>query len=708
MPNSTIQGPRVRAPRIVTDAWRIAVPVLSALLLGCGSGGADSDASTGAQVSDAGVASAAVIELVGRTGATLTATSSEELTLRTAAVSDASADRPGGAQTIGINLEYSRDWAKSRMFVDLMRSSRVFGPVDTPWSGPVARDADGWPTVDSFGTVVLVYSADEAPLLQGTYRLNFKGRAQSVSANRAAAQVVNLSYDPATDTSTADVVTQPTFAQQGILWLQFRGTGGKVRDISMRRPGYGPAERFSREFLQAIAPFSVLRTMDLTSTNGNPVAKWSQRATLASAQWGDDRGVPWEVVVDLANLAGKDLWINVPAQADDDYVRQLAALLARTLSPTLKVYVEYSNELWNYGFSQTRWNREQAITEAAAGSRALVYDGTSDTYVMAARRLARRSKEISDLFRAAFGDAAMMTRIRPVLATQAVSVYWSRHMLDMLQAVYGPPSRYFYGVAIAPYFSLNAAAQAATNLRKDDVLRLLGDSVESQKSIGWLRGHFTLATFYGLRLLGYEGGPDTAGANNLQAKRDAQADPRMGDIARRHLAIWASFGGGLYNWFNLAGSWDGVSGAWGLTDNIGVLSRTKYQAVVSASQVAAPAVTLGALVPAVIDARLWEGNPTPNATGIVFVNPSRPSLDYLLRTESTSNRSLTVLAHSYTPGAQLEVWLNNRQLASLAVPSANAPVALPAVPLELQAGVSALRLKTSDGKLSVVSSLRVQ
>lgn len=44
----------------------------------------------------------------------------------------------------------------------------------------------------------------------------------------------------------------------------------------------------------------------------------------------------------------KDIWINIPHAADDEYVTNLAKLIKDKLDPSLKVYVEYSNEVWIY------------------------------------------------------------------------------------------------------------------------------------------------------------------------------------------------------------------------------------------------------------------------------------------------------------------------------------------------------------------------
>ena len=49
-------------------------------------------------------------------------------------------------------------------------------------------------------------------------------------------------------------------------------------------------------------------------------------------------------MVALCNAMGLDAWINIPAHASDDYIKQLAALWKQNLDPKLNIYFEYSNE----------------------------------------------------------------------------------------------------------------------------------------------------------------------------------------------------------------------------------------------------------------------------------------------------------------------------------------------------------------------------
>ncbi len=119
-----------------------------------------------------------------------------------------------------------------------------------------------------------------------------------------------------------------------------------------------------------------LRFMDWVITNGSAVTSWSQRIPkTANHYYGDNTvpllnsdgssagngyGVAYEWQIDLCNRIGADIWVTIPHAANADYQTQLANLLYNNLNSNLKIYVEYSNECWNWGFYQTTYCDEQS------------------------------------------------------------------------------------------------------------------------------------------------------------------------------------------------------------------------------------------------------------------------------------------------------------------------------------------------------------
>jgi hypothetical protein len=72
-----------------------------------------------------------------------------------------------------------------------------------------------------------------------------------------------------------------------------------------------------------------------------------------NAAGGLTTGVPIEIQVALCNALGADLWHNFPFHYDDASCAATATYVRDNLNPTQKAYFEYSNEVWNWGFSQT-------------------------------------------------------------------------------------------------------------------------------------------------------------------------------------------------------------------------------------------------------------------------------------------------------------------------------------------------------------------
>ena len=276
----------------------------------------------------------------------------------------------------------------------------------------------------------------------------------------------------------------------------------------------------------------------------------------------------------LANQQNKDAWINIPITASPDYVTKLALLLKygsdgvnpytstqaspkwAPLKATLRLWVEYSNEIWNDGFVQAHLNRGLGLTEVASGTAwgggpcNLNYDNVNDVNVIGDRRVADHLKQISDIFKSVYGAAAINATVRPVLAYQVVAPYRYAAQLSYIEAAYGKPKNYFYAIAGAPYFNLGDADNNP-NLSKQDVLNAFSDSITAIQNSGYLSDLITVATYYGLKMAAYEGGPDTFGPNNIQAKKDAMLDPQMTNLVERYLNVWYQKGGDQFNWFTL-------------------------------------------------------------------------------------------------------------------------------------------------------------
>lgn len=70
--------------------------------------------------------------------------------------------------------------------------------------------------------------------------------------------------------------------------------------------------------------------MDWTNTNSQTDTAWNTRTQTTHRTY-TKNGVAWEETIHLANLLGKNVWINIPYLATDDYITQLATLFLNKL-----------------------------------------------------------------------------------------------------------------------------------------------------------------------------------------------------------------------------------------------------------------------------------------------------------------------------------------------------------------------------------------
>ena len=294
----------------------------------------------------------------------------------------ASADAAPGTNAVAIGLASVADWSTQQPFLDIMKTARPwFGHRSGQWGGvdhadliaAGALDANGWPTtkpegVSSLGTLILTDMPQAATSLAGRYRLQFEGSGIIEVAGRAR----NVRYG------------------KGEVWFDYTPGPGVV-DIRIQRmarhdpprnitvvkedhiPLYEAGGVFNSNWTSRIAPFSAVRFMDWMEANNSALSTWDNRPLPDTASYAE--GVPIEVQIDLANELGQDAWFNVPHQADDTFVRQFATLVRDGLDPGLTAYVEFSNEVWNWQFTQARWADEAAKARWGQNDKWMQYYG---------------------------------------------------------------------------------------------------------------------------------------------------------------------------------------------------------------------------------------------------------------------------------------------------------------------------------------------
>ncbi len=461
---------------------------------------------------------------------------------------------------LAMNLAGPADWNTELPFVDVFRMSRpwISQQKGKSWGqGPkLALDQHGW---------VARLDADcwaETPLCtiegghypSGKYTILYDGAGKLDVSN--AAKIVSQ--------ESGRVIINVDSTKGGFfLKLLETDPGNYVRNIRVIMPGFENSYNqnpFHPAFLKRWQGVACFRFMDWMHTNGSKIKSWSDQPTLQNATF-SKKGIPVEWMIDLCNRQNADAWFCMPHLADDDYIRNFAQVVKAKLNPPLKIYIEYSNEVWNSQFQQTRYSWEKA-KELHLGNQERPWEGGGQYY-------SKRSMEIFKIWEEVFGSRQRLIR---VLAWQSGNTWWMEHIILPFRDAY----KHTDALAIAPYVSMIVPRQGK-NLTADQVsqwsIEKTMDYLENQslpKSIDAIRRTKEVADKYGLLLLAYEGGQHMVGVgggenNNAMTKlfHRCNAHPRMGTIYKKYYDAWTEAGGDLFCYFSSVSRWS-KWGSWGI------------------------------------------------------------------------------------------------------------------------------------------------
>lgn len=463
---------------------------------------------------------------------------------------------------LGINLAGPADWSTELPFVDAFHLSRqwISQRPGQPWGQgpPLQLDERGWIQrlePECFAETPLC-TIDGGHYPSGEWTILWKGEGQ-----------VELSKGRVLASEPGRLRVQIEAAGGGF-FLRLRATNpaNPVRDIQALMPGVSAEEASANpwraRFLERWRGVACLRFMDFQETNNSTQQQWRDRPQPGDATW-TRAGIPIEWLCDLANRLDADPWFCLPHRADDEYVREFARLVRQRLAPQRRVYLEYSNEVWNGQFQQHRYAAEQGQALGFA----------EKSWEAAWRYTAHRSREIFALWEQEWGGRSRLVRVLP---SQAANAYVASQIAGWHDA-----GRHADVLAIAPYVSLNVPPQGKTlnaaplnaaEVSQWSVERLL-DHVDSQslpESIRWMAANRQVAEQYGLKLVCYEAGQHLVGVQGAESNEAltrllhaANSHPRMRDIYRRYYAAWEAAGGDLLCHFSSVSRWS-KWGSWGL------------------------------------------------------------------------------------------------------------------------------------------------
>ncbi len=461
----------------------------------------------------------------------------------------------GTSTSFGTNVEPTLYYNPDGMYVDMFMHS-------TGWwnnNAKITLNPDGMLASGSATNLINTAGYPSGDYLfygEGEFTIDFRGSAYGnwpnngtvpgtqVTINNITTAVVQITVPP------PETIEYGSTGQAGILIdLTVNNPSNPPKNFHLICPGYkawpNTNATFTKQFLQAVRPFTCFRMMDWMGTNGSKVSTWASRPQ-PDVFGCSNAGAAYERFIELANTTNRDLWINIPGYATDDWAEGMAKLLKANLKPGLHVYIEYSNECWNWGFPQwypiETWDQSNsALTTTAAWAR----HGQETAYLL---------MHFVQIMQPIMGSQA-----RFILAGQFGNPLYCSAGLAWIQQVYGPPKNYLYGIAGAPYFG-----GSGDNL--DDLFASMNSGMASIAQ--GLQQNVALAKQYNLKYCCYESGQGlVASEANFALFLAAQQDPRMGTLYDTYGGIMNSTGVDLCNFFNFIGGWSKY-GFWGATPDI--------------------------------------------------------------------------------------------------------------------------------------------
>jgi len=288
--------------------------------------------------------------------------------------------------------------------------------------------------------------------------------------------------------------------------------------------------------------------MDCAHTSVSNQVQWANRAlpNYYSRAESPNGGLAYEYIIQVANQLDKNIWLCIPHQADDDYIAQMAAMFRDQLEPGITVYIEYSNEVWNWIFPQAHW-----VTDN--GPQNISYP----------RRYVERSLHAFDIWMNVWGN--QNARLRRVLGTQNGYDWITEEIL-----AHADQSKYDY-ISPSWYVGLDHGPTGNPNLQALGAAATPEDVLENANNVflnfypRWEMVYNT-AKLYGKKVANYEGGQhftDFSIPPYIQSMYDAQVHPGMYALYDRMLDSLRRLGSELPLAFVLTGPWQSQYGSWG-------------------------------------------------------------------------------------------------------------------------------------------------
>jgi hypothetical protein len=338
------------------------------------------------------------------------------------------------------------------------------------------------------------------------------------------------------------------------------GAGMKVFRAGYNTAGWAPGDdAFEEAFLDDLAPFESIRYTQFHRASFSNDVDWSDRTppSLVVPLTGFlDLALPYEWGIRLSNTLGTDHWLSIPSKATPEYIAALARLVHDQLDPGLKVYLEYSNEVWNPDFQEGAvwddepgFNGQYSVAEAAGLELRLSEDPDR------ARTLyyVYQSVRIWQIFEDIFDDDSRLVR---VLATvNDPESFWEGNIIldGLSDPVINPNGARPDHFSLAAYVGITADGASPTLFEAE----LQNDLSNLLTGYGIARSGLDEAGYQDVRLNAYEGG-----THILQNADVANRDVRVYALYRQMLDALEGAGLSIYHNFVHTSAyleWDGFA-----------------------------------------------------------------------------------------------------------------------------------------------------
>lgn len=284
---------------------------------------------------------------------------------------------------VGMNMIWLADWESFQPFMDAFKHSRPFTSVlnDAWGDGTLDLDENGWVRslqINQQAATPILVQQDGAEISHkypsGDYVLSWEGegefRVDGASVNEIIVSSNGGRRLMSLDFSDANANLH--------LYINVTNPGNYLRNFHLYSPG-GVCDRdpfthyddassctgsfesyeqvaqvmvFHPGFLKNHQHYRALRFMQTWGTQDSIIVNPLDIKNIHSESYSEF--IPPEIIALMGNALNADVWINIPHRATDQTINLIAQRIRDNINPNLTVYVEFSNEVWNFapGFPQ--------------------------------------------------------------------------------------------------------------------------------------------------------------------------------------------------------------------------------------------------------------------------------------------------------------------------------------------------------------------